>query len=383
MAQTILVVDDSEVVRKLIELQLSKAGYSIITASDGSEGVRMARNHEPDLIIMDVQMPEMDGYEAARLIRQVHATMHTPIIMLTSLSNITSMQKGYDAGVDEYLTKPFQPNELQLRVAAMLKRFQRAQSAVQEHEIATIAVFSLRGGSGCTSLATNLAIGLTKLWDRPATLIDLAMPVGTCDVLLDMNSKHDLSAVLEYDDNAVDDELIVGLLEDHESGLRVLAGLKDPIDAEQLSENMVSSVIDSISEQSFYTVMDLPHDFGPVTLAALDKANHIIMPITPDMISIRHAMVCLRIFESLGIEKDRIHIIVNWTMSQNGLDTAMIEKHLRRKVLLTIPNVPDLWSEAINLGQPVITSEHNHPLIGLLEDVCWKFSTTADKSRKR
>jgi pilus assembly protein CpaE len=273
MSKTILVVDDSEVVRKLIDYQLSQAGYTILTASDGSEGVHMARKHEPDVIIMDVQMPEMDGYEASRLIRQVHATMNTPIIMLTSLANVSSMQLGYDAGVDDYLTKPFQPNELQLRVEAILRRVKRVEASVQEHETSIIGVFSLRGGSGCTSLATNLAVGLTTLWDRPAMLTDFATPMGSCDIFLDVTTDNHLGTILQHDLKSADEELIRGYLENHTSGVRLLAGIQNPVDAELLSENLVSLIINTVAQESFYTILDLPHNFEAATLVAIDKVG--------------------------------------------------------------------------------------------------------------
>lgn len=382
MTQTILIVDDSAVIQKLVEFQLSKAGYNILIASNGLEGVKMAQQHEPDLIIMDVQMPEMDGYEASRLIRESRTTKNIPIIMLTSLSTIQSMQKGYDAGVDDYLTKPFQSHELILRVEAMLRRFKRAQDSAQKNEAPVIAVFSLRGGAGCTSLATNLGVGLAKLWGKTAVLIDLAMPIGACDVALNISSKYNLSYVLNYDLDSIDDKLIYDLLTTHESGLKLLSGLRDPVDAELLSENMASFIIDSLSERAFYTVIDLPHDFGPTSLAAIDKADQIIMPITPDVVSVREAVACLRIFKSLGIKEERIQIIINWVMAQGGLSKEVIEKHLGHKVLLTIPHVRGLWSEAINLGTPLLMSKHDHPVVGLLEDLCWQFSTQSDRSQQ-
>jgi pilus assembly protein CpaE len=382
MPKKILVVDDSEVVRKLVEFQLTQAGYTVIMAENGREGVKQARKHEPDAIIMDVEMPEMDGFEASRLIRQVHATMHTPIIMLTSLSNIASMQAGYDAGVDDYLTKPFQPNELQLRVGAVLKRMERVQESVQEHETSTLAVFSLRGGAGSTSLATNIALGLTKLWERPATLVDLASPVGACDILLDAVSDNNLSAILKHDQYTIDDELIRDYITILDNGLYFLAGLRNPIDAELLNENIVSLIIDTVTQDTFYTVIDLPHNFGASTLAAIDRADHIIMPITPDIIALRMAKISLQILESLGFDDSKVHIVVNWTTSSSGIEREQIEKYLKHKILVTIPYVPGIWNEAINFGRPLISNDHEHPLTGLLEDLCWRFSTVTDRSRK-
>ena len=118
----ILVVDDDKAINELIKVNLELRGYDVIQAYDGTEGFALAKQEEPSLIVLDVMMPEVDGYTVAQRIRQCPEISDTPIIMLTALSELNDKVNGFNIGVDDYLTKPFEPEELVVRVRALLKR---------------------------------------------------------------------------------------------------------------------------------------------------------------------------------------------------------------------------------------------------------------------
>lgn len=118
----ILVVDDDAAINELIKINLELQGYEVIQALNGTEGFALAKQEEPELIILDVMMPEVDGYTVAQRIRQCPEISDTPIIMLTALSELKNKVTGFDIGVDDYLTKPFEIDELIVRVRALLKR---------------------------------------------------------------------------------------------------------------------------------------------------------------------------------------------------------------------------------------------------------------------
>lgn len=118
----ILVVDDDIAINELIKVNLELQGYEVFQAYNGTEGFALAKQEEPDLIILDVMMPEVDGYTVAQRVRQCSEISDTPIIMLTALSELKDKVTGFDIGVDDYLTKPFEPEELTVRVRALLKR---------------------------------------------------------------------------------------------------------------------------------------------------------------------------------------------------------------------------------------------------------------------
>jgi DNA-binding response OmpR family regulator len=118
----ILAVDDDPDILKLVVFRLERSGYVVLQARDGEEALRLALERPPDLFVVDVMMPKMDGLELVRRLRAEEATSRTPIIMLTARAQDTDLEAGFEAGADDYLRKPFSPLELQARVQAILGR---------------------------------------------------------------------------------------------------------------------------------------------------------------------------------------------------------------------------------------------------------------------
>lgn len=119
MAETILVVDDEEAIRELVRFNLERAGYRALTSVDAAGCLRAVEGETPDLIILDVMLPDMDGYELCRLLRRQTLT---PVIFLTARDDEVEKIVGLELGADDYVTKPFSPRELVARVRAILRR---------------------------------------------------------------------------------------------------------------------------------------------------------------------------------------------------------------------------------------------------------------------
>ena len=120
--QRILLADDEASIRRILETRLKMAGYDVYTAQDGEEAVAAFNKYNPDLVVLDVMMPEVDGFTVAQRVRQCDEISETPILMLTALSQLNDKVNGFNIGVDDYLTKPFETEELIVRVRALLKR---------------------------------------------------------------------------------------------------------------------------------------------------------------------------------------------------------------------------------------------------------------------
>jgi DNA-binding response OmpR family regulator len=116
----ILLVDDSETVLMMEQMILKKDRYQVITAKNGKEGVQKALETRPDLILMDVIMPEMNGFDAVRCLRQQTATHSVPIVMVTTKAEAESMETGYESGCSDYVTKPIDSTELLTKVRSIL-----------------------------------------------------------------------------------------------------------------------------------------------------------------------------------------------------------------------------------------------------------------------
>lgn len=137
MAKTIMVVDDEKRLVSVVEAYLSQEGFRIITASNGREALILARQEKPDLIILDIMMPEMDGYEFMRLHRK---ESETPIILLTAKVAEDEKVIGLELGADDYITKPFRPRELVARVRAVLRRTGQVEPKAKILRVADITL---------------------------------------------------------------------------------------------------------------------------------------------------------------------------------------------------------------------------------------------------
>lgn len=128
----ILLVDDEPDILEILNYNLTAEGYQVYTAKNGAEGVEKAAKKQPHLIILDVMMPEMDGIEACELIRQTPGLENTIITFLTARSEDYSQVAGFDAGADDYITKPIKPKVLVSKVKALLRRFRRDEDAAED-----------------------------------------------------------------------------------------------------------------------------------------------------------------------------------------------------------------------------------------------------------
>jgi len=122
----VLVVDDEPVLVETIAYNLEQAGYEVMTAADGASALEVARRERPDLVILDIMLPEMDGLEVCRLLRRENSTATTPIMMLTAKGEEIDKVVGLEVGADDYVTKPFGRRELLARVKALLRRAEYA-----------------------------------------------------------------------------------------------------------------------------------------------------------------------------------------------------------------------------------------------------------------
>ena len=129
----ILIVDDDDEIRELLEFDISHSGYFVDTASDGKEGLQKALNNSYDLILLDVMMPKMNGFDVCKNIRQ--AKLSIPILMLTAKGTINDKTIGFDCGADDYLVKPFDVQEVLLRIIVLLRRNQPQETNSISNEI--------------------------------------------------------------------------------------------------------------------------------------------------------------------------------------------------------------------------------------------------------
>ncbi len=140
MNPKILVVDDEPDAVELVEFNLKGAGFDVVTAADGAEALRKARTFAPQLILLDVMLPELDGLETCKILRRDPATAAIPIIMLTAKAGEVDRVLGLELGADDYVTKPFSPRELVLRIKRLLRQRETPEEKLEQYRAGLLSI---------------------------------------------------------------------------------------------------------------------------------------------------------------------------------------------------------------------------------------------------
>lgn len=369
MEGRILAVDDDDINLKLVSAAVSRAGYEVFTAKNGQEALQVVEDIQPDVILLDVMMPELDGYEVCSRLRRMPSTAHIPIMLLTALDSVEEKIKGFDAGADDHLPKPFAPDELLARVKVLMRRTTPSRMGQASINGKVIAVYSLRGGMGVSTVAVNLSAGLAQLWVQPVVLVDLSMTAGQSALMFNLSFRHTWADLSQITVEEIDIDLVNDILLPHDSGTLILAASPRPEQNEYLTAEKVSKVISLLGKHYPYVVLDLPHDFHGNTLAGLDAAQEILTLLAPELASVRAMVSTLDVFETLEYPTDTIRVVLNWTFERKGLARKDIEIALKRPIDLVIPFSPEPIVSAINLGNPLVLAEPTSRMGSLFEDL--------------
>jgi pilus assembly protein CpaE len=382
MGIRILAVDDNQVNLKVVSATLSHAGYEVFTALSGLEALAQVEQVRPDLVILDITMPEMDGYEVCRRLRAKPATSHIPIMMLTAHDTLEEKVKGFEAGADDYLTKPFQPAELQARIKVLLRRVTAVPLESSSFNSKVISVFSLRGGVGVSTLATNIAVGLAQIWGKQVALVDLCLTMGQSALMLNLPLKFTWADISRVNVAEMEMDLVQNIMLNHNSGVSVLAAPRSPAEGELIKEETVQRALELLRSKYDYVIIDMPHDFGATSLAALDASDEILSVLAPDLASVRATVGALEVFDRLNYGREKIKITMNWIFEKRGLPRKDIESVLKTPIQYILPYVPDVFVSSINLGVPPVIGAPNTPIGALFEDLAYAMSREEDQKRK-
>jgi pilus assembly protein CpaE len=386
MPKKVLLVDDDDILRKMTGALLAKQGFEVVPIENGPKTIEYLKTNTPDIILLDVMMPDMDGFTVCREIRTNPATARIPIIMLTALDSVENKLKGFEVGADDYLAKPCDIAELTVRINLMIRRAEASQPKIMEpvtmmgrEPARTIAVYSLRGGSGVSTIAVNLAAGLSQLWAMQVALVDMVPVAGQSALFLNQSLRNTWADLCIME--VVDEEAVLSAMLPHESRVRTLASPRRPEESELLTPEKVKITINILRSAFPYVVLDMPHDLSERSLTALDQSDVILIIAQPEIASLRAASMAIETFEALKYnEQKKIYIILNLTFPRKGLAFKDIERMLKSKIDLTLPYAPDEFVTALNVGNPPVLSDPEGPLGAIFEDMAMVLSKDSQRN---
>jgi CheY-like chemotaxis protein/MinD-like ATPase involved in chromosome partitioning or flagellar assembly len=361
MSEKILIIDDDLDTLRLVGLMLQRQGYQISAATNGQQGLDKAFDEDPDLILLDVMMPDMDGYEVTRRLRQNPSTLETPILMFTAKTQLDDKVVGFEVGANDYLTKPTHPSELQARVRTLLARVGDKKSAVlsaqDENRGYVIGILGARGGLGTTTMAINLGAGLQTR--TKAEVIVAEMLPGQGGLALDVgvtSSKGlvDLLGVTKL--NEITRDRVQEALVSHGSGVKLLLASDRPRDMHLINQIAnYETLVKKLAGLARFVVLDLGVGIQPFAEKILAICDEVMIILEGVPNTIIHTKALIDDIADLGIPKKNIKVVLNNRIrSDTQLPSSQVQAKLEHEIISTLTPAPELFVQATRVQTPAI-----------------------------
>ncbi len=363
MAAKILVVDDDPNVQRLLQYTLKQEGYDVIAAADGAEGLRLWAQEAPALVLLDVMLPKLDGYQVATKIRQDEgAESHVPIIMLTAEREVEQKVRGLRAGADDYLIKPFHPAELMARIKSLLARFAPQDTLVGHQPMGRLlAFYGAKGGVGTTTMAINGAIALHRELGRKVCLVDGNLQFGDHRVFLDLGlDKKSIVDVVTAP--AIDIDLIKQVVVKHDSGIDLLLAPPSPETAELVTTEHMPHILEELRSAYDYVLVDIDKRLDDINLGVIEAAETVFVVMTADLSCLKNVRLVLETIGHLGYSKDKVKMILNRSNAFTGINVKNAEGALKRTIDFQVINEYRGAISALNSGSPFMFTKADQPL---------------------
>jgi pilus assembly protein CpaE len=363
MAAKILVVDDDPNVQRLLQYTLRQEGYEVVIAGDGAEGYRLWGTEEPALILLDVMLPKLDGYQVATKIRETEGgTGHVPIIMLTAEREVEQKVRGLRAGADDYLIKPFHPAELLARIKSLLARFSPRDTLLARPPMGRVlAFYGAKGGVGTTTIAINAAIAFHRELGRKVCLVDGNLQFGDHRVFLDLGLDRK-SIVDIVTAPSIDSELIKQVIVKHDSGVDLLLAPPSPETAELVRPEHLPFITEQLASLYDYVLLDVDKRLDDVNLGVFEAAEAVFVVMTADLSCLKNVRLILETMNHLGYPPEKVQLVLNRSNAFTGINVKNAEGALRRTIDHQVVNEYRGAISALNSGAPFMFTKADSPL---------------------
>lgn len=344
MAEKVLVVDDDLETLRLIEMILQRQGYQTVAVSSGEHTLTSADSENPDLIILDVMMPDMDGFEVTRRIRKNAKTRDIPILMFTAKSQVEDKVAGYGAGVDDYLTKPIHPAELVVRVKSLIAR-SKQQAEEQCERGYQIAVAAPRGGLGASTFTINLAISYHSQTQQEVIAAELHPGLGSWVSDLDLSPDDSLNNLLTLKPSEITAGMVEQELVRTNYGVRLLLASSQIKDIKLVNATaQMTKIVNVLPCLADLTLLDIGADLPPSLENILHECDEVILITEPYPGTVKRTKKRIDELAAFGIGKNILLTVVavNRTRSDMQLSALQTEEAIERPIAVVIPPSPEM-----------------------------------------
>jgi DNA-binding response OmpR family regulator len=363
MPEKILIVDDDAETLRLIGMMLERQGFIVASLNNGKQAVEIAQIEQPDLIVLDVMMPEVDGYEVTRLIRNEPSMMDIPILMFTAKSQVNDKVIGYEAGVDDYLTKPVHPAELVAHIRALLSRVRVRPAAVVPvvQKGFVLGIVSPRGGMGSSTLSINLAAILAKNTRNDVVAAELKPGQGTWTTDLNLSNEAGLAALLKLQPKEITPEVVEQNLTSTPFGTRLLCSNNSfkGLDFNVMADQLIA-IVQGLSDISPMIILDIGTPLLPGFDEICSLCKQLVVLVEPQLNTVNRTQCLLEDLSNVTKSKGRTIelVLYNHTPASIQLSLVKVSELLNgTPINVMIPPVPELTIQANNRHIPLAMME--------------------------
>ncbi len=336
----ILVIEDDEEARTMYGIMLRSWGYDVSEATTGEEGIRAARRHVPDLILLDIMMPNVDGYEVCRALRSDPRFHQVPILFLTALNATNERIKGYTIGGDDFITKSqVDYKELGVRIKAALNRTERFQEPIgDDGQGLVVGMMSLRGGVGVSTLALNIAQYATTASEQPVMLIDLSLPVGSVSLWSGISGPRHTVRLLSRPASEIDLNLIQNFSLENMYGSSFIPGPSTLTDYSGIRIQSIEQMLYVLREEGYIVILDLGRATMPLVWDVPKQCDWVTVVTTGDSTARALATAALNSLPEYGVDSSSMLLVYNDYTDDQPTDIAI---GLPRTPDVFIPHIED------------------------------------------
>jgi len=359
MPEKILIVDDDLETLRLVGLMLQRQGYEIVVANSGKQALNFAKSEAPDLIVLDIMMPEMDGFQVSQFLRKDPALTGIPILMFTAKSQVDDKVAGYDAGADDYLTKPVHPAELVAHIKALLTRTRSRPAPLPAAQRGyAVGIIGCKGGMGISTLTLNLAASYAQKTKTEVIAAEMRVGQGSWGPQLGFAPSNALETILRMNPSEITPAEVEKHLVGTAFGVRLLLASDSSmnVDFAGMTDRSLA-LVNSVTLLGPMSFLDLGTSFLPGYEKLCNVCSELIVVTDPVPATVMRTKVLLGELRSFGYASGKMIniVLINRVRSEMQLNSIQVSDMLNGEAIsMMIPSVPEQAYQADQKQSPLV-----------------------------
>ena len=364
MTDKILLVDDDADTVQLISVVLKHQGYEVVPAYEGFSALRLAYTEQPDLILLDVMMPGLDGYQVTRKLRSSPESANIPVLMFSAKNQVDDRVTGYESGIDDYITKPIHPAELIAKIKSLVSRSKVMGSTFGEKGYIT-GVLGVKGGIGVSSFVLNLAISYRQQSKQDVIAVELRPGHGSWLTNLNMKQPDGMGRLLKLRPDSITTVAVNEQLQSIYPGIHLLTASRQPEDIKLLSATeQMQKIVRLLPLLTSMVMIDMGAGdlLNLNALTSLCDEIYVLMNAYPSNILRTRKVLNDLSTDGFGNTKPLNLILMQPGGKTIPASSREIEEFLERQITAVMPVSPEIAFQAETQAKPLLSIQPDSEL---------------------